>query len=208
MKTLEKGQDKIKQICDILRDETLKPAQKKAEEIIQAAEHQRDQIIKEAKISAVKLHEAAKLAIEKERAVFEAALQQAAKQAIDALKETIEERFFNQELTTLIQSQGADAHLVANLITAIVKALEKEGLGADLTSIVPKTVTPEQVASLLLQSGLKELQKGPIEVGAFAAGAQVKLKGKNLTIDLSDEALKELLATYIARKDFRNKLFL
>ena len=37
MKTLEKGQDKIQKICAILRDQTLEPAQKEAQEIIERA---------------------------------------------------------------------------------------------------------------------------------------------------------------------------
>ena len=52
----------------------------------------------------------------------------------------------------------------------------------------------------------KRLKGKPLEIGVFGGGAQVKLIGKNLTIDLSDQVIKELIANYI-RKDFRKLIF-
>ena len=54
---------------------------------------------------------------------------------------------------------------------------------------------------------VQALKERSVVLSDLAGGIQLKLHDKKMTIDLSDEALKELLATYIARKDFRKLLF-
>ena len=41
----DKGQDKIKKICDQLREETLEPAKQEAEEMLENAKKQAEKII-------------------------------------------------------------------------------------------------------------------------------------------------------------------
>lgn len=207
MKTLEKGNDKIQKICAVLRDETLEPAQKEAKEIIERAERQAEQIFRDAQKAANKLHEEAKQAAEQEYNVFQASLQQAAKQGLESLRQTIESKFFDENIMAHIEKNASSPNVVADLINAIVGALQKEGLNANLTALVPKTVNPKQLSELLLRDVLKALSEGSVEVGNFAGGAMVRLKDKKVTIDISDEALKDLLGTYIARKDFRKLIF-
>ena len=45
MKGIDAGKDKVKKICDVLRKETLEPARKEAEEIIQQAEAKAAEIL-------------------------------------------------------------------------------------------------------------------------------------------------------------------
>lgn len=207
MKTLEKGQDKIQKICTALREETLEPAHKEAQRIIDAARLEAEQIVIAAKKSADQLHQEAKASIEQERNVFQSSLQLGAKQALEALRQSLEKNFFNTQLSSLLDKNAADPQLVATLINAIALAVQKEGLNADLSLIIPKSIEPRRINELLLQDAVKGLKDGGIINGTFAAGAQVKIKGKNLTIDISDAALKELLSGYIVRKDFRKMLF-
>ena len=68
--------------------------------------------------------------IEQERNVFYSALQQAAKQMVEGLRQEIEHKFFNAELHHILEKQLADPKIVANLVNGIVKAIEKEGLKA------------------------------------------------------------------------------
>lgn len=207
MKTLEKGQEKIQKICSVLREETLEPAQQEAREIIDAAHKQAEAIIAAAEKSAEKLHLAAKESIHKEHNVFQASLLQASKQSLEALRQSIEARFFNTQLSAIIEKNAAEPQLVANLINAIAKALEKEGLAADLTALIPKNIAPRQVNELLLKEVLEVLKDKSVKIGSISAGAQVKLHNRNLTIDISEDALKELLASYVVRKDFRKLIF-
>lgn len=208
MKTLEKGREKIKNICAVLRDETLEPAQKEAARIIEEAQQQAERILSEAQKAADTMHANAKAAIEQEYNVFQSTLQQAAKQGIESLRQSVENKFFNENLEQLIEKNAADPQLIAHLINAIVKAVEKDGLATDLTALVGKTINPRQLNELLLQEVLKRLKGQTVEVGDFHAGIQLKLRDKKVTIDISESALKELLATHIARKDFRKMILL
>ena len=207
MKTLEKGQDKIQKICAILRDQTLEPAQKEAQEIIERAQEHAEQIINEAQKAAQKLHEEAKTSVGRELTVFQSTLQQSVKQSLESLRQSIENKFFSENLVSVIEKSVSDPKNVANLIDAIVKAVEKQGLDTNLSALIPKTMTPRQLNELLMKDVLEALKDQSVSVGDFAAGAKVKLNNKKIIIDISESALKELLSTYVARKDFRKLVF-
>ena len=72
--------------------------------------------------------------------------------------------------------------------------------------MIPQKVSAQEVNALLLTHVAQKLKDHPIEVGNFSGGVQVKLVGKKMTLDLTDQALKELLANF-ARKDFRQTIF-
>lgn len=206
MRSLETGQDKIKKICDRLRLEVLQPAKEEAERILEDAKKKAEEIQAEAERHANQMLKQARGQIEQERNVFHSALQQAAKQTVEGLRQEIEHKLFNEELQPLLDKQLGDPKTIAELINGIVKAIEKEGLTSDLTVVVPRLVSAEDVNALLLDAIRKRLKGKPLEIGNFAGGVQVKLHGKKMTIDLSDQAIKELLANYM-RKDFRTLIF-
>lgn len=207
MKTIEKGQEKIQKICTLLREETLEPAQKEAQNVIKAAHHQADLIVADAQKAAAKLLAEAKDSIEKERSVFQSSLQQAAQQSVEALREAIENKFFKENLYSLVEKTTSEPRVIADLINAIVKSVEKEGLTADLTALIPTSVTPRQVNELLLQDVLKLLKNQSVVVGNFTGGAEIKLNDKNVKIVISAEAVRNLLANHLVRRDFRAIVF-
>lgn len=206
MKTLEKGQDKIQKICDQLRQGTLEPAEEEAQQILIEARKNAEAIQAEAERGAEQLLKQARAQIEQERNVFHSSLQQAAKQTVEALRQEIEHKLFNEELQTLLEKQTADPRVIADLLNGIVKALEKEGLATDLAAVIPKLISSDDVNALLVDGVRKRLKAQPLNVGNFAGGAQVKLHGKKMIIDFSDQAIKELLANYM-HKEFRKMLF-
>lgn len=206
MKSLEKGQDKIQKICDKIRRETIEPAQQEAQSIIEEAKSKADEIIHEAEKHKEDLIKQARAQIDQERNVFHSSLHQAAKQTIESLRQEIEQKFFNEELQTLLSKPLSDSKLIAELINGIVKAIEKEGLATDIGVVIPRNVSADDVSALLLDGVRKRLKDKQIEIGHFNGGIQVKLLGKKMTLDLSDQALKELLSNYV-RKDFRQLLF-
>lgn len=206
MKTLESGKDKIQKICDQIRHQTIEPAQEEAESIIAEAKRRAQEIIEEAENLGKKTLEQNRHHIEQERKVFHSSLQQAAKQGIESLRQQIEKNFFNDELHALLQKQMGEPGIIANLVNAIVSALEKEGMAVDLSVVIPRAVSSDEVSRLLLDQVAAKLQNKPLELGNFAGGTQVKMAGKKMTIELTDQALKELVAQYI-RKDFRDLVF-
>ncbi|SCA62782.1 V-type ATP synthase subunit E [Chlamydiales bacterium SCGC AG-110-P3] len=206
MKTLDQGKDKVAQICDALRRETLEPAKREAKEIVSAATKEADRIVKEAEKEAVGIIERGREELKKERSVFASSLEQGAKQSLQALRQDIERKLFSDELQGLVTKGASEPKVVAALVKAIVEALEKDGLEADLTAVVPKSVSVKSVLEDLGAAIAQKLGAGGVQVGMFAGGAQVRLEGKKMTIDITDSALKELLARYV-RKDFRTAIF-
>lgn len=206
MKTLDKGHDKIKKIADGIRQEVLEPAKMEAEKILQNAEKKADEIIKNAENHARKLIEDAKVAIEHERNVFHSSLTQSAKQTIETLKQNIEQKLFNEQLESVVAKQMDDPKVIANLITTIIKAIEKEGISANISAVIPKEVSVQQLNQLLGQEILHKLQGQSVAVGSFSGGAQVKLIDKQLTLDITEDTIVEYLRNYV-RKDFRKLIF-
>jgi V/A-type H+-transporting ATPase subunit E len=158
MKKSEKGHDKVSQICHVLRKEAIEPAEREAAEIIAKAKADAEEIIKEAAIQAERYISEARLKIEQERNVFQSALSQASKQALESLRQNIQYKLFNDELRNVIDKYTADPKLVAQLINAICMAIEKEGIGANIQAFIPKHVSSAAVNALLVDSVIKKLQ--------------------------------------------------
>lgn len=206
MRSLEKGQDKIQKICDKLRHDTLEPAEKEGQLIVEEAKKKAETIKADAERQAEQIIKQARGQIEQERNVFHSSLQQAAKQTVEGLRQEIEHKLFNEELQHILEKQMANPKIIAELIDGIVKALEKEGLSTDIAAVIPRAISIDDINELLLENVRNRLKGKPLEVGGFAGGAQVKLIGKKMTIDLTDQAIKELLVNYM-RKDFRKLIF-
>lgn len=200
------GQDKIQSICKVLREETLQPAKQEAAEVLEKARAEAEGIIADAKKEAKRLLDEARERIKREASVFESALSQAGKQGVESLRQEIEKGFFNEELSSMLSEGGKDPQLVSRLIEAIVTAVEKEGISADLEALIPQSVSSEEVNRHLGERVLQRLKGQSVQVAGFDGGAQVKLLDKKMTIDMTRKALEELLSNYV-RKDFRKYLF-
>ncbi|MCX6990107.1 MAG: V-type ATP synthase subunit E [Chlamydiae bacterium] len=206
MKGLESGKDKVKKICEVLKKETLEPAKKEAEEILHQAHATAETIISQAHEKAKDIESAAKKEIERQRNVFQSSLNQACKQSIESLKQEIENKLFSKELSNLITTQTQDPKVIAELVTAVVKAIEKEGINSDITAYVSSVVPAKTINGLLTQNVLQRLKEKEVLLGSMQGGVAVKLHKENITLDITDIALKELVSQYI-RKDFRDMLF-
>ena len=206
MENLETGKEKIKQICEILKNETLEPAKEEARTIIANAEHQARQIIRQAEEKGDQLLKQTKQDIEKQKMVFESSLRQSCLQGIETLRQEIETSLFNQEVVEWIDQQTVDPKLGAKLITALIEAIEKEGTSTDFSALIGEKMSKEEINALLAKRILHKIREKTVTIGGFIGGVQLKLHDRKLTLDLSDEAIKELIAKYI-RKDFRNLLF-
>ena len=204
MKTLDTEEKKIQKICDAIRKETLEPVQVEASTILDQAQIKAQAILDEAKLAAKELLNHARDRIEQEKNVFHSSLLQATKQSVEALKQEIESKLFNRSLEEEIQQYMKDPQVIAKVIDALIAAVEKEGRHADLKAQLPKTCSSKEVAAYLSKSVLDKLHMEAS--GDFIGGAEVILKDKKMTLEMSDEAVKELLASFV-RKDFRTFIF-
>lgn len=207
MKVLKKANDKIQEICDVIKKESLAPAKAEAQKLIEEAHQEARRIKLVAEKEAEKALQQAAESIRQERNVFNSSLAQASKQALEALRQDITKTLFNEQMSLLVEKSSSSVDVVAKLIGAVVDALEKEGLKANLLAYIPKKLSSGDVNQALSQEVLKKLQHETVQVGDFKGGAQVKVEGKNLTIDISDRALKELFATYLKKPEFRELIF-
>jgi V/A-type H+-transporting ATPase subunit E len=206
MKTLEPAQDKIQKICNELRENTLEPAKKEAEGIIADAKARAQDIIRQGEAQVEQLLLESRRNIEQEHNIFQSSLSQGIKQSLESLRQDIEHKLFNDNLSELVKSGTNKPDVISKLIECIIKAIDKEGMTADLSVIIPKNVSDNEVNQLLGHEILEKLKKNSVSVGNFEGGAQIKVESDGLTIDITDSAIKELLARYI-RKDFRKMIF-
>ncbi|MBA3957627.1 MAG: V-type ATP synthase subunit E [Parachlamydiaceae bacterium] len=205
-KTLETEDEKIQKICNLLKIETIEPAQKEAEKIIAAANQRAEQIILDAERQKEKLIEEAKRTIEQKHNVFQSSLEQAAKQSLESLRQSIEGQLFNTEMNRLVTNHTSNPNVIAELIQALIKAIEKDGLAVDLSVFIPNSVSTKEVNQLLGTTILSKLQDNSVALGDFSGGVKVKLNDKQLTLVITDSEIATLLSKYV-RKDFRKLLF-
>lgn len=212
MKPMEKdelqlsGQQKVQQICDQIRRETLEPALKESQDIVEKAKAQAQQILKEAEEKSKNMLSLCEENIAKQKEVAQGAIEQACSQTLEALKQQIEMQLFNPALDSLFKEQLPDSELIGSLIEAVLSSIKKTGLDSDLSVVLGKDLPVDKIAKFLGNSALSSLKEKELVLGNFQSGIKVVWHNKHVTIDLSDQALKELVAYYV-RDEFRSLLF-
>ncbi len=206
MKNLRSSKNKIQEICDLLKRDTLEPAREEASRLLQEAEEKAKEIVDLAKKQSKDLLEKARVNAKQEEDIFHGNLKQAAKQSLEALRQSIEKELFHTELTLSTQKALNEDLVLPKLIEALVRAVDKEGLSASLEVQVSKACDAKKLASQVSKDIMDKLGTGDIKLGTFGGGVKVKLKEKNITLDFTDDALLEVLVSYV-RKDFRKLFF-
>lgn len=206
MKGLDNGKNKIQKICDALRVETLEPAKQEAREIIENAHLQAADLIRDAKDKMQSLIEAADHEIDQKRKTFESSIQLACRQVLESLKQKIEKEFFYHGLADLVAKEMSNSQMIANLINSSMKTLSEKGIEEDISILIPQTINPRTINSLLVKEFIDRLKEKSVIVGDFDGGIQIKLLDRQITIDITDRIVRELVANFI-RRDFRELVF-
>lgn len=206
MTVKENGQDKIEKICDLLRREALEPAEQQGHRIIEDAKVEAQKIVAHAETKAEELIKEAMKKIANETAAGQVALQEAHKQAIESLKQDIEKKLFAPTLHSFVVDGSNGPAEIAELIRALATAVVKEGISSDFAAVVSSKVNAGALNQAIGQEILNRLQSRAVEIGEIAGGIQMKLLDKKVTLDISDQALVELLGRHL-RKDFRDRIF-
>lgn len=206
MTDLEKADLRIQVICEKIRSETLDPAKEQAQEIVDQARREADRILHAAQTHAEQLIKEAKKSLEEENQIFQSSLEQAGKQTVELLKQSIEKALFHPGLQQWIKNELGNASSYAKLIDVLVKAIEKDGLRAELSVKIPQEFTADQINAQLSQAILERLKNHSVELSDLPGGIQVKIIGKNMVLDLSLQTLEEIIVSFI-HKDFRKIFF-
>lgn len=204
MKETLSGKDKIQQICDAIKNETLGPAHQEAKEIVDNAHLEAKEIIQEAEQNAEKILQGANQEIDQKKKVFESSLALGAKQVVDSLKQMIEQKLLEGTLSDSLSS-FPDEKLCAQIVEMVALSLEKEGIDANLSLYVPEVIKPEELLNHIKGKVRSKLSKEAIHP-MKASGVALKIENENIILDLSEQAIQELLAQYV-RKDFHQWIF-
>ena len=201
---LESGEDRVKELCEILRNDTIQPAKEEAAKIIREAKEEATHIIARANEDADDIMKNLKRDLEKMQSVSDASIELAIKQGISKLKQLVAE-MFNEELFNLADSMMNDTEVLTKVVDALVKALEKDGLGADLQLVLANGVSKDELIGKLALGVRSKLEKGGVKIGEFKSGVVVKVVDKKMAIEMTDKAVVELISSYVS-DDLSEKL--
>ncbi len=205
MELLDSGEDKVKKICEAIRSQTLDPAKQEAKDIVQKAIEEAEKIVKRAHEEAHHILQENEKKIQQEKNVLRSALSLSCKQSLQALKQEIEENIFSKEISNMIKN-CMDESSVAKFLDVICGAIEKEGISSDLEVYLSKNLSKEDVAKKLASSVLSKIKGKTFGLSSVASGVEVKISDDDMTIELSDDVLKQLLSQFV-REDFRELIF-
>lgn len=206
MTSLEKGNDKIDRICHILRQETIEPAKAEADHIINTAKDHAKTMINKAKQDIEQMMEHARAEIQKEKQLFEATLSQSSQQGLEYLKQALETQLFSGHVVQAVDNALEHPDLIAKMIESIIASIDKGGLSRDFSVILAKEFPKDMLKKYLSREMASRIGEKGFSLGEFHGGIQVKLHDKNITLDISDKSLKELLGKFL-RPSFREILF-
>jgi len=206
MNNIENGEKKIQKICDFIKNETLDPAREQAKEIVENAHIQAEHIMKKANQEKESLLNESKKEIQREKKVFDSSIKLAARQALEDLKNKIENELFSKNLKDIFVKTTKDPKIIANLINSIVQSIEKFGIDVDISAYIAKEIDVKALNKLLLAEVKDKLKEKEIVLKDFEGGVKIKLHEMQITIDISDKALKDLVSEYI-RPDFRSLIY-
>jgi V/A-type H+/Na+-transporting ATPase subunit E len=203
MESRTTSDERLAAICQMIRNETLDPALKEAETIKLVAEREAARIKAEAKLDAEKIIHDARQAATEEKEAFEASLQQGSLQFLGVLKEQVEKNLFDANINKYLTSEFADNVRVGQLIELIMAGLKKEGIFGNIELYLGSHIARQDIAEHLLKeslSGITTLK------GDFPSGILVKVSDQHLSIEITPEAIQEIITPFV-RPDFRRFLF-
>lgn len=190
----------VQTFIDKLREQGIVSGQKQAEQIIKDAQTKANQILMQAQAEADKLLSETRLKIETEKKASHEAIKTAFRDSELALRSRLKEAF-SAHLRRLVSLQMTDSEFIKQLVLAIAKAKTGE-LETPVEIQMPAKIFEEKKQQLqhlvlgithdMLRQGIELMPSSEIK-----GGIKVCLVGQDLQIDLTDEALSNLLLRYL-----------
>lgn len=202
----------VQELIDKLKNQGVSEGKREAEKIIKEAQNKASQILSQAQAEADKLLSEAHNKIEVERKSSHEAIKTAFRDTELALRSKVRDAF-SVHLKRLVSFELEDKDFIKQLVLAIAsvktpeiaqvshveillpsKLFEKDESGADLNKEGKK-----RMQSLVLGITQDMLREG-IELKSsneIKGGIKVRLTGKDLELDLTDDALADLLLKYL-----------
>lgn len=203
-------QGKIQKLCTQLKDRTLQPALEEAKRVKEEAKVFADGLLQQAHKQKDEIIASAQKEIDMRQKVFCSALESAKNQAVSTLQQEIEKAVFHPEISSLLGEKLEDPEIIKQAIEVLIASSEEsETLKGDKgknTLMLSKGLSKEVVAKAVSKKVLERLSGKVIQLKEIKGGAMLKIENKNMVLDLSDQAIEQLLFNYM-RKEFRDLIF-
>lgn len=198
----------VNELIRRVRDEGVGQAKEASEEILREARKEAARIVAEAEAEAEAAREAARAEIESDRESAHEALRMAARDAVLELTAGVG-RAFEQHVKRLVSSVTADEEMLRTLVLLFAgKAAQEITQDKELEIMLSQRLFEgaeaderlrERGKNQILALSQEMLREGVelIPASDVQGGAKVRLVGENLEIDLTDQAISELLLRYM-----------
>lgn len=193
--------EELQGLLDKIQSEGIAKAEAEKNAVIESAKAESAKIIENAKKEAAEIIRKAEEEAEMSRTKGAAAIKQAARDVIIALRADMENRL--KKLVSDCLGEAMTPELMGKIILEMVKAYREKNPNGEAT--VELLLQQKDAAALekYLKSGvLKELKANPvISVGGdFSSGLQLGFKGEDVFLDFSDDALTDVICAYVGPK--------
>ncbi len=183
-----------------IQSEGVKKAEDEKARIISAAKEEAAKIVADAEAKAADLAKKAALDATASESRAKAAIQQAARDVILALKAELNVRLKAVVKDCLGQALTPDA--LSRIILEIVKASVQGKSGITGVELLLAKKDSEELERIVKGGLLSSLQAKPsISIGrGFGAGLKIGFTGSDVYFDLSDEALADIISEFVGPK--------
>lgn len=198
-------ENKMQDISNYLKTRVIDPAETEKSRILEEAEAQKRRILEEAKKEAEIIVDNAKKEAQQQKASLDSALRIASRQAVDSLKIALESEVLKKSIEepagAVLSSEDAVRESLKEIIDIYLKRGDEsvelvlsEQLKAKLSDYIKSAVSGNASATIAISQD------------TVPTGFSVKLSGKQLVYDFSQESLVQLLSQYL-RPELRDYLF-
>ena len=190
----------VQGLLDKIHNDGIAKAEQEKEAIIAAAKEEAAQIVAEAKAQAEILKKAAQTEARTDQDKANAAIRQAARDAVIALKADL-----LAKLNAVVHSCIGDAmtpEVMKQIILTMAQSYAKDANAGESLEVLISKQEQEQTQAFLKEQLLKELKASPvIELTTdFNSGLQISFRDSDVYFDFSDDALAEVICRFVGPK--------
>ena len=190
----------VQGLLDKIHNDGIAKAEQEKEAIIAAAKGEAARIVAEAKEQAENLKKSARTEAQTDQDKANAAIRQAARDAVIALKADL-----LAKLNAVVHSCIGDAmtpEVMKQIILTMAQSYAKDANAGESLEVLISKQEQEQTQAFLKEQLLKELKATPvIELTTdFNSGLQISFRDSDVYFDFSDDALAEVICRFVGPK--------
>jgi V/A-type H+/Na+-transporting ATPase subunit E len=188
--SFDNSDDKIKEISEILYNETILPGKQEAQQIIEDAKIKALEIIHNAKNAAKTLLSENEKKSKAERAIHSSSIKVAIDQALASLKADVM-NLFHREISENMKETLSSQDVCVKVVDVLLTGIKEKGIFSDLTLYFNKGVNYKELSDSVIASVVKKLEKGEEEV---SSGIALLIKDKKMTLKVTEQTFMNLFA--------------